>query len=107
MIGCNSATNGPQHEVAGQQEKEVGESQQETRPFAVTNVDEIQKNLIFHDGNRLTRFESLITSNDNRIPVGQITTDLNLVDGTNAGCHHYLFCFLVTVQNKYRNTIGS
>ena len=55
MIGRHRSTNGPQHEITGEQEKKVTESQQETLPLALTNIDQIQKDSILQDGDRLTR----------------------------------------------------
>ncbi|HEY5775540.1 MAG TPA: hypothetical protein VIS57_05585, partial [Xanthomonadales bacterium] len=52
-IGRNGATDGPQHEVASQKEKEITESQQETRPFTLLNINQIQKEPILAAG--LTR----------------------------------------------------
>lgn len=50
MIGGHRATNGPQHEITGQQEKEITESQQKTWPLSVADIDQIKEGSVLHDG---------------------------------------------------------
>ena len=51
MIGCNGATNGPKHEITGQQEKEIAERQQETWPLSLADIDQVQNRSTIRDGN--------------------------------------------------------
>ncbi len=39
MIGRHGSAYGPQHEITGQQKKEVTEGQQKSRPFAPLDID--------------------------------------------------------------------
>jgi hypothetical protein len=41
VIGRHGAANGTQHEVTGQQEKEITESQQKAWPLCPADVDQI------------------------------------------------------------------
>jgi len=51
MIGRHGATNGPQHEITGQQEKEIAKSQQKTWPLTVADIDQVYEGSALHDGN--------------------------------------------------------
>ena len=55
MIGRHGATNGSQHEITRQQEKEIAESQQKSWPLPVADIDQIYEGSALHDGNRLAR----------------------------------------------------
>ena len=58
LIGGDSATDWSQHEVAGQQKKEVGKGQQETRPLAFVNIKQVQTDLTLQNIYILTSNQS-------------------------------------------------
>ena len=69
MIGCHCATDWAQHEVTSQQEKEIAESQQKTRPLTVADIDQVKEVLFLHDGDRLSGTQSFISADNDRVAI--------------------------------------
>jgi len=45
VIGRNSATDWPQHEITRQQKKEIAERQQKAWPLTLADIDQVQNSL--------------------------------------------------------------
>ena len=107
MVCRNCAAYRPEHEITGQQEKEITERQPETLPLTLPDIDQVKQLLIRKDGNCLAGLQAFIAADNNRITVLQITTDFDQRAGSDAERNRKLAGCLVFVYDENRNTFGS